>query len=170
MACLLAVLPWPQAALLYLAGTCCYISAASVPGQHRRAAILESTCQNLVPDRSWAKRSTNTSVLAEKKQNWTVRSPAALTVQRTGKKSCVPCVPCVSRLPPVSFYRYCTGPVCVSRLSPVSFYRYNSTGYRYQTTQQFLISTSVTGYRTGTAHTIVVHASRSQLGPSTAVC
>ena len=24
-------------------------------------------------------------------------------------RPCVPCVPCVSRLPPVSFYRYCTG-------------------------------------------------------------
>ena len=31
-------------------------------------------------------------------------------------------VPCVSRLPPVSFYRYVS---CVSRLPPVSFYRYS---------------------------------------------
>ena len=34
-----------------------------------------------------------------------------------------PCVPCVSRLPPVTFYRYSTG-TCVSRLPPVSFYRH----------------------------------------------
>jgi hypothetical protein len=27
----------------------------------------------------------------------------------------VPCVPCVSRLPPVSFYRYCTGFTVPSR-------------------------------------------------------
>ena len=25
---------------------------------------------------------------------------------RTGTHMCVPCVPCVSRLPPVSFYRF----------------------------------------------------------------